>query len=362
MKVNQYLTDNNILLIEEEFKKKCVDENLSDSTIRNKLTAFSSIIRSIRTLEPNKVHEWLELRSKKDKKPLNSHGKNRYIIQIKWYLKRTKLFDDAKEKIAQYRRYKVSRTSGKVLSEDEFESIIQYSESPIHRLALRLMYECGFRPHELISIRLSNISEEIITENGVEISVGVVNLPFENPNVPSKRNKTGGRQVIVIKTWNVLKKYIDALIRQGKDLNTYIFPWPHKHLSNYFCKLKKIFEKINLSSGKYKLNNLNENKSINTQEEIKDLCITNKTLKIDNESITPRMKYPTNKFRFRLYDLRHSAITKLYEEGYPDQYIKSQVGWTPASTMANTYVHIELTHKKRIIKMIQSRLTVGIQI
>ncbi|MHA1270714.1 MAG: hypothetical protein ACTSPY_13055 [Candidatus Helarchaeota archaeon] len=68
-----------------------------------------------------------------------------------------------------------------------------------------------------------------------------MSLPAENPEVPSKRNKTGPRVIIFVRN-------VDRLLElAGKTGRTYgteakIFPWRHGVLSAVFCKMKKIQE------------------------------------------------------------------------------------------------------------------------
>ena len=51
-----------------------------------------------------------------------------------------------------------------------------------------------------------------------------------------------------------------------------------------------------------------------------------------------------SRFGARLYDLRHSTITRMYTRGLKDQLRRAMVGWRPASKMPNTYGHIREEH------------------
>jgi len=227
---------------------------------------------------------------------LGPHGKNNYVIAIKWILKRSKLVNLTPKEMAKLKRFK-AENKGRYVDENFFYRILSYVPSDDHELAYLLMYETGIRPHELLSLTVEHIEER--TDNLV-----LVKIPDENPEIPSGRNKTGGRTIVIrenVKQLLKLRKKIkdtDSIDPQVKARR--LFPFKHGALSVMFTRMK--------------------------QKQCK-------------ESMNPERN-----FKGRLYDLRHSAITNLYLKGLTDQEVRKLVGWTPSSKMPDVYVHVHINH------------------
>lgn len=175
----------------------------------------------------------------------------------------------------------------------------------MHELAFRLIRECGFRPHELLSIKISDVSE---TDEGWAL----IELPENNPETSSGRNKTGSRRIICV---NNAQRLLDTVEKstENEDQGDRLFPWSLGTLSVIFCRMKKKQKKLAAREGWAKL------------------------------------------YSGRLYDLRHASITEMYLAGYKDQEIRAMVGWTPASRMPNVYVHVTERHLLDACRRVQSR-------
>jgi integrase len=111
-------------------------------------------------------------------------------------------------------------------------------------------------------------------------------------------------------------------VESREGINGRLFPWGHKHLSVTFCRMKS------------QLKNEQQTENARTSSSTKNIA---DPLKTPNNSESPRIS-------FRLYDLRHTAITELYLTSLPDQVIRKMVGWTPSSRMPDVYVHVKDEH------------------
>ncbi|MHA1252431.1 MAG: site-specific integrase, partial [Candidatus Helarchaeota archaeon] len=166
-----------------------------------------------------------------------------------------------------------------------------------YELAFLLIYETGIRPHELLSVRLKDV--EVRSDGRLFLSI-----PEKNPQVPSGRNKTGARTVVVDQNARQLREYCDKLrnsctnqaVRHADGMR--LFPFKYGALSVAFC-LRKARQYSEAS---------------------------------DNDPV----------FKGRLYDLSHTAITNYYLRGFPDQVVKKLVGWAPSSSMLDIYVHVKM--------------------
>jgi integrase len=135
----------------------CKQEGLAESTIIGRIGCLSRILTDISSFNPNEIKDWLEnYISPRTGLQLGSHGKNAYIISIRWFLKRTTLVVDAQEIMRQIKRFP-TKSKGQCVSEDDMEAVLQFSPTLKHDLAYRLIIECGFRPHELLSIRVCDV-------------------------------------------------------------------------------------------------------------------------------------------------------------------------------------------------------------
>jgi integrase len=308
----------------EELTVLCHQAHLASSTIRKKHGILSRLFRSLTEFSLTALQKWLECYiSPRTKQKLGPHGHNAYIIEIKWFLKRTHLpfFHGKKTDILQGLTRKSVKSPGKSISSEDFEHLLQYSPSVVHDLAFRLMYECGFRPHELLSIRLQDVTA---TTLGEEKNVMLINLPDKNPYVPSGKNKTGGRPVLVIQNYRNLQHYLEKIRKGTYTPATRLFPWKHRTLSVTYCRMKSC-------------------------------CAHQKrTQRSSNENLFKNTKNQTAMHQQygRLYDLRHTAITQLYLQGIPDQVIRRTVGWTPSSRMPDVYVHVQEVHLKHAFQIL----------
>jgi len=227
---------------------------------------------------------------------LEPHGKNNYIIAVKWILKRSKLISLPPKEMVKLKRFK-TENKGRHIDEDTFYKILSYAPSDAYELAYLLMYETGIRPHEILSLKAEYV--EMRNDDLV-----LVKIPDENSEAPSGRNKTGGRTIIVRENakqlmglWKKIKE-VDSNGSQAREQR--IFSFKHGALSWMFSRMKQ-----------------------NQAKESTD---------------------PESNFKGRLYDLRHSAITNFYLKGLTDQEVRKLVGWTPSSRMPDVYVHVDINH------------------
>jgi integrase len=237
------------------------------------------------------------------------------------------------------------KSKGTCISEEDMESILQFSPTMVHDLAYRLIFECGFRPHELLSIRVSDIrktgsgykngnNETDRYDNGdisTKDAIALVNLPDANPVTPSRKNKTGGRVVPVIQNAEPLLRLAIEVEKTNGGMGR-LFPWAHKHLSVTFCRMKSQFIDEKSREMNSEIGNLEKQNDLDTNS-IQSLDTAFKMTKPHNISVS-----------FRLYDFRHTAITNLYLTTLSDQIIRKMVGWTPSSKMPDVYVHIKEEH------------------
>jgi integrase len=251
------------------------------------------------------IENWLDsYRYGNQNKPLGPHGRNNYISALKWYFSRSKIITVDQEILNALKKEPV-KSKDRSFDEEALEHLLQFSPSTLHELAFRLIRECGFRPHELLSIKISDVSE---TDEGWAL----IELPENNPKTSSGRNKTGSRSIICVDN---ARRLLDSVENgtENRDSGDRLFPWSMGTLSVIFCRMKKKQERIAAREGWQKL------------------------------------------YRGRLYDLRHAAITEMYLAGYKDQEIRALVGWTPSSRMPNVYVHVTERHLLNACRRVQSR-------
>ncbi|MHA1428715.1 MAG: hypothetical protein ACTSQI_22280 [Candidatus Helarchaeota archaeon] len=160
--------------------------------------------------------KWLEsYRFGKDKQPLGPHGRNNYITTLRWYFSRSTV---AKLSPADLKTLKKERVplKDRDIDDEALEHLLQFTPTPLHDLAFRLVRERGIRPHELLSLRACDVSK---TEEGWVL----VKLPETNPVTSSGRNKTGARRIIFIQTARKLLQLAHKVQNQkGRDAR--LFP------------------------------------------------------------------------------------------------------------------------------------------
>ncbi len=209
---------------------------------------------------------------------------------------RSKLVKLSLNEMTKLKRFK-AENKGRYVDEDSFFRILSYAPSAAYELAYLLMYETGIRPHELLSLTVEHVEER-------KDNLVLVNIPDENPETPSGRNKTGGRTIVIHENAKQLlklqKRIKNTVSTEFQSRARRLFPFKHGIFSIMFTRMKR---------------------------------------KQRKESTNPERN-----FKGRLYDLRHSAITNLYLKGLTDQEVRKLVGWTPSSKMPDVYVHVHINH------------------
>jgi len=252
------------------------------------------LLLGVEDLSPESIARWVdEYRFGPENSSLSLYGKNNYYATIKWYLARSSIINYPKELLLRIKKISI-RPKDRKIDDLALEHLLQFSPDTTFELAFRLMRECGLRPHELLSIRTRDVSRS-------EEGYAVIALPDRNPVVPSERNKTGARTIIVVKNADRLLS-LASVVRKRDGPDGRLFPWKNGVLSAIFCKMKRMQKKYARIEGWNKV------------------------------------------YKGRLYDLRHAAITDMYVQGFGDQEVRAMVGWTPASKMPDVYVHINKKH------------------
>lgn len=190
--MSKYITPETIECLLEEAEQICLRERLAPSTVTDRLSALAQLLRNTHTVDAEAINEWLRSYiNPRTQKSLGPHGKNRYLLALKWLLNRTAIIPDGKILARHLKREKCPESPGKALAEDEIETILQYAPDSHHELAFRLMIECGLRPHEVLSIRVKDIQLSVTQVPAEKTSFpwGVVHLPAENPVTPSKKTR-----------------------------------------------------------------------------------------------------------------------------------------------------------------------------
>ncbi|MFX1256391.1 MAG: tyrosine-type recombinase/integrase [Promethearchaeota archaeon] len=231
--------------------------------------------------------------SPRTRRLLGPHGKNNYIIAVKWIFKRSKIANLTPNELAKLKKFKADN-KGRYIEEDAFYRLLRYAPSNTYELAYLLVFKTGIRPHELLSVTVQDVEER---SDGLVL----MKIPEENHITPSKKNKTGGRTIIVQQNATQLLKRVKRLkITQPQASHMRLFPLKNGMFSIIFSRMKQ------------------------------------KQLKEASNPETP--------FKGRLYDLRHTAITNLYLKGLSNQEVRKLVGWTPSSKMPDVYVHLHINH------------------
>ncbi|MBD3229206.1 MAG: tyrosine-type recombinase/integrase, partial [Candidatus Lokiarchaeota archaeon] len=217
------------------------------SSIHNqkKLHTLNRIFLGINELSIDEIEGWLDFyRYGNENKPLGPHGRNNYISALKWYLSRSKIikFDQG---ILNALKKEPIKPKDRSFDEEALEHLLQFSPSTLHELAFRLIRECGLRPHELLSIKVSDVSE---TDEGWAL----IELPENNPETSSGRNKTGSRRIICVDN---ARRLLDTVENNtnNKDQGARLFPWSSGTLSVIFCRMKKKQKKMAAKEGWAKL-------------------------------------------------------------------------------------------------------------
>ena len=176
-----------------EVRRFCQEERVAPSTLKKKCGIFERLCRGLKDWSAAAITEWLEAYvSPRTGKPLGPHGFNNYIIQIRWFVRRSQIPTiavHAEEILKTLRRMKPPVT-GQYVEASIFDLILEQSPSTTHDLAFTLIKERAFRPHELLSIRVKDLSWYGRHEESPEFIM--IHLPDANPVTSSGRNKTGG--------------------------------------------------------------------------------------------------------------------------------------------------------------------------
>ncbi|MHA1251009.1 MAG: tyrosine-type recombinase/integrase [Candidatus Helarchaeota archaeon] len=263
------------------------------------------LLLGVEDLNPESIARWIdEYRFGPENSSLSPYGKNNYYSTIKWYLARSSLINYPKDLLLRIKKIPIKPKDRKV-DDLALEHLLQFSPNTTFELAFRLMRERGLRPHELLSIRARDVSRS-------EEGYAVISLPDMNPAVPSKRNKTGGRTIVVVKNADRLLSLTEE-VRRRDGHNGRLFPWKNGVLSAIFYKMKRMQKKFTEIEGWNKI------------------------------------------YKGRLYDLRHAVITDMYVQGFGDQEVRAMVGWTPASKMPDIYVHVSKKHLLDVCKRVEAK-------
>ncbi len=335
--------------IMNEVRTFCQEEGVAPSTLNKKCRIFERLCRGLKDWSASAITEWLEAYvSLRTGKPLGPHGQNNYIIQIRWFFRRTQIPCLAvhTEEILKTLRRKKAPITGQYVETSIFDLILEKSPSAAHDVAFTLIKTCAFRPHELLSIRVKDLSWYRPRED--QPSLIQVTLPEDNPATSSGRNKTGGRIVLVETKIQQLVALAQARMQEGGE-EARLFPWERQTLSVTYCRMKSatLTEYLTGKTPAQAFHALQTLASSTAAQAGKRLHETSAPFDQRSETLQRSDAVWLQKCKRilgRLYDLRHTAITDYYRRQLPDQVIRSLVGWTPASKMPNVYVHITPSH------------------
>lgn len=335
--------------IMSEVQTFCQEKKLAPSTMKKKCGIFDRLWRGLKDWSASAITEWLEAYlSPRTGKPLGPHGQNNYIIQIRWYFRRTQIPCLAvhTEEILKTLRRKKAPITGQYVEASIFDLILEHSPSTTHDLAFTLIKDCAFRPHELLSIRVKDLSWYARDEESPEFIM--IHLPESNPVTSSKRNKTGERTIFVQDNIEQLTALAEARLEaEGEEAR--LFPWAAQTLSVTYCRMKtatltalladktpaQAFQVLQALK-----NPAASQRSKHVQKKRQSFGKSREDLQQSDSAWLQKCKGLFG----RLYDLRHTAITDLYRHEYPDQVIRKMVGWLPFSNMPDVYVHITDEH------------------
>lgn len=314
---------------------------LASSTVRKNVALIRLVLSSVASLEARELQQFFHGKgvcNRRNGKPLTINTRNSIRSELKWFIRQVLRREIPSDLAEVLKKKNAGESCGRRVSAGELRDLLGYSPSDLHRLAFELIFASGMRPHELLSITVESV--EFHKEYA---EIAIIHLLITNAKVPSNRNKTGARPVLVQGVCVTrLRARIESLLTGANervmhdhprmrgvagehdssltnDGELFVFPWKHGVLSACFSKMEKLF-----------------NSTVpNSKEEEERASVKS----ISSQDRVKRRK--KQKFKGRLYDLRHSAASELATKDVPDQLLRKTMGWSQASRMPNVYVHID---------------------
>lgn len=282
------------------------DKGLVESTLAKKVYLLRLVLEFIDELTVKELQRFFKEGKTHKGKPYNPHTRNGVRIELKWLFRHV-FHQELPRELEGVLQKEHAPARGKKISEEDFNNLLSYAPSRLLAVAYQLIYDSGMRPHELLSL-----TSEAVSFPSPEVAL--IQLPDNNPKTPSGRNKTGGRPILV---QGVSVEGLRQLVQQHQDSgrqSDLLFPFAHRSLSSIFCRMKQAYHQA-----------LQSQQSDNhPQGELPA-----------SSELEPTMG--------RLYDLRHTAATRLAATGLPDSLLRRTMGWNQASRMPNVYIHLEVS-------------------
>ena len=220
----------------------------------------------------------------------NPHTKKGLIVFIKNYYKELDL-EQGKFKKLRPKAIKINHSIYKkhLVSEHEYNVLINIAGTPRDKAIIELLYYTGFRVGELVSIKFNGIN---IKENKIYVEC--------------MNSKTQTRDIPIFEELKHTENLIN-IFHETKNPSDYLF----------LTKFKGEYKQIN-------------QKNINA-------ILSNLCKKAGIKHIKP-------------HDFRHTVASRLCKKGLPDNIIKKIMGWSDNSNMLSQYNHNNLQDYENIIQ------------
>ena len=220
----------------------------------------------------------------------NPHTKKGLIVFIKNYYKELEI-EQGKFKKLRPKAIKINHSiyKKKLVSENDYNILINVAGTPRDKAIIELLYYTGFRLGELVSIKYDGVK---IKEN--KIYVECMKSKTETRNIPVFDE--------LIHTQNLIN-----IFHETKNDNDFLF----------LTKFKGEYKQINPKNINAILSNLCKKAGIS---------------------------------HHKPHDFRHTVASRLCKKGLPDNVIKKIMGWSDNSNMLSQYNHNQLKDYESIIQ------------
>ncbi len=340
------LTPQDIHLILTAVARTARQCQLAESTIRKKLVLLRLTLSHLPSLTAEGLNHFFQHYRTRKGTPLRPNTRNAIRKELAWLFRHV-LKVDLPPSLQQALQCEPETTPGTTIRPQELEELLKYAPNQAFYLAFKLIHAAGLRPHEVLSL----------TPEGIEFSspdIAIIHLPEKNPKVPSGKNKTGRRPVLVLgETARLLQEYLrsrhwlaatapsSSNIPDATNHDRFLFPFAHHTLSTVFCRMKRQHDRewhhrhhaSSHQGPRTPQHSSQPSEGSNTSSPTPDSPSAVSPTRTSAAASSPLRS-------IRLYDLRHSAATTLAIIGLPDQLLRRTLGWSPDSAMPATYIHV----------------------
>lgn len=301
-----------VIEILAQVRQMAEHEGLVESTRNKKCCLLKKLLLAVPDLSKKSLEHFFKTATKRTGQPLSPHTRNTIRSELKWYFTHVcqqSLPDDWQPLL----KKEPTHSPGKTVPLEALEALLDYAPSETVRMACRLLYQSGLRPHELLSLKVKHLEFH-------NPHVAIIDLPAENPKVPSGRNKTGARPILL--NGSIVAELQQYLSRCQLTTEDFLFPFAHRSLSTIFSRMKQRY--------------------LADQPPTPSTPSPLPSVAPDSTQAPPdyRQFWQTT----RLYDLRHTYATTLTAQGASEYFLRLCMGWSPSSQMPQVYVHLDKTH------------------